>query len=106
MTRSSEPQRVVVLSADLMDWSKISAVYPDATIVRSPAKLVQEAVSADLVLVDLAQLSDPAALLAITARVVAFGSHVDEDALSAAEAAGAEAVARSVFFRRLESGDL
>lgn len=97
---------VVALSADLMDRSKISAAYPNAKLVRSPAKLVQEAVSATLVLVDLARLSDPAALLAITARVVAFGSHVDDAALAAAEMAGAEAMPRSVFFRRLESGDL
>ena len=99
-------RRVVALSSDLMDRSKITAAYPDAVIVRSPAKLVQEATSATLVLVDLARLNDPAALLAIDAPVVAYGSHIDDAALAAAEAAGAEALPRSVFFRRLESGDV
>lgn len=98
--------RVVALSRDLMDQSKIKAAYGGVTMVRSPAKLVQEAAGASLVLVDLAMLNDPAALLAIEARVVAFGSHVDDAALRSAEDSGAEALPRSVFFRRLESGDL
>lgn len=98
--------RVVALSRDLMDQSKIKAAYAGVTMVRSPAKLVQEAAGASLVLVDLAMLNDPAALLAIEARVVAFGSHVDDAALRSAEDSGAEALPRSVFFRRLESGDL
>jgi hypothetical protein len=98
--------RVVVLSSDLMDRSKIEAAFPDAVFVRAPAKLVQEATSATLVLVDLAQLNDPAALLAIDARVIAYGSHVDEAALTAAKEAGAEALPRSVFFRRIEAGEL
>lgn len=102
----SEPLRVVALSRDLMDQSKIKGAFPSVTLVRSPAKLVQEAADASLVLVDLAMLSDPAALLAIEARVVAFGSHVDDAALQTAENSGAEALPRSVFFRRLENGDL
>jgi hypothetical protein len=39
-------------------------------------------------------------------RVVAFGSHVDDDTLAAARSAGAEALPRSVFFRRLAEGAL
>lgn len=99
-------ERVVVLSKDLMDRSKISAAWPDASFVSSAAKLVQEATTATLVIVDLHQLNDAAALLAIDARIVAFGSHVDDAALASAEAAGAEALARSVFFKRIESGAL
>lgn len=106
LSSPSESPRVVALSRDLMDQSKIKAAFSAVTMVRSPAKLVQEAADASLVLVDLAMLSDPAALLAIEARVVAFGSHVDEAALQAAETSGAEALPRSVFFRRLENGDL
>ena len=100
------PPRVVALSVDLMDRSKISAAYPDATVVRSLAKLVEAAADADLVLVDLGRIDDADVLATIDARVVAFGSHVDEAALAAAAATGAEAIARSVFFRRLESRDL
>lgn len=98
--------RIVALSRDLIDQSKIKAAFADVTVVRSPARLVQEATTASLVLVDLAMLSDPAALLAIDARVVGFGSHVDDALLQSAEDAGAEAMPRSVFFRRLEIGDL
>lgn len=102
----SESPHVVALSRDLMDQSKIKAALAGVTIVRSPAKLMQEAAGASLVLVDLAMLTDPEALRAIEARVVAFGSHVDDAALQAAESSGAEALPRSVFFRRLENGDL
>jgi len=103
---SEEIGRVVALCADLMDRSKICAAFPDAQVVRSPTKLVQEAVGADLVLVDLSRLTDTAALLAIQSRIVAFGSHVDEQALDAAEDAGAEALPRSIFFRRLSDDDI
>jgi len=98
--------RVVALSADLIDRSKIHAAYPDATLVRSPAKLVQEAVDATMILVDLGRLNDLAQLQSIRGRIIAFGSHVNDAELAAAEAAGAEALPRSVFFRRLENRDL
>ncbi len=104
--RSDTAGHITALSVDLMDRSKIGAVFPEAVFVRSPAKLVQAAVGASLVLVDLARLNDPAALLGIDARVVAFGSHVDDEALAVAKSMGAEALPRSVFFRRLENGDL
>jgi len=106
MTDTQRTEKIVVLSVDLMDRSKISTAFPDAEFVRSPAKLAQAATDATLVLVDLAKLNDPAALLAVTARVVGFGSHVNEAQLVAAEAAGAEAMPRSVFFKRLESGKI
>ena len=98
--------RVVALSVDLIDRSKIQAAFPDATVVRSLAKLVEEATDATMVLVDLARLDDVTELHAIQGRVIAFGSHVNDAQLAAAEAAGAEALPRSVFFRRLENRDL
>lgn len=98
--------RVVALSVDLIDRSKIQAAFPDAILVRSSTKLVQEAAHSTMVLVDLARLDDAAKLQSIQGRVIAFGSHVNEAELVAAEAAGAEALPRSVFFRRLEKDDL
>jgi len=75
------PERVVALSADLMDRSKISAAFPDVTLVRSPAKLMDEAATATLVIVDLRRLGDPLVLQDISARLVGFGSHVDDQVL-------------------------
>lgn len=103
---STAVRRVVALSADLMDRSKISAALPDATLVRSPQKLLDQMADADLVLVDLGRLPDPSILREITSPMIAFGSHVNEDQLKAAETAGAESLPRSVFFRRLEAGQI
>lgn len=100
-TTEAPAARVVVLSADLMDRSKISAVYPEAIVVRSIDKLLEEAATATLALVDLNRVPDPSVLGGIEAPVVAFGSHVDTDKLAVAEAAGATALARSAFFHRL-----
>lgn len=96
--------RVVALSVDLIDRSKISAAYAEATLVRSTTKLLEAAADASLVLVDLARVDDIEVLRDIDARTVAYGSHVDDARLDAATAAGAEAIPRSVFFRRLEQG--
>ncbi|MGZ0177385.1 MAG: hypothetical protein ACKVIQ_10990 [Acidimicrobiales bacterium] len=96
---------VVALSVDLMDRSKISAAFPEATLVRSVSKLVDAATPNALVLVDLARLDEVMVLQTIDARVIAFGSHVNEEQLAAATAAGVEALPRSVFFRRLANGD-
>ena len=104
-TPSTERQ-VLVLSVDLMDRSKIAAAFPAATMVRSTAKLAEMAADADLVIVDLARFGDPDGLAELGERVVAFGSHVDDEVLNAAQAAGAEALPRSVFFRRLTDGSL
>lgn len=103
---TADQERVVALSVDLMDRSKISAAFPDAQLVRSVKALVDAAAGAALVLVDLHRVADPTELEALRttdARVVAYGSHVDDERLQAASAAGAEAVPRSVFFRRLEN---
>lgn len=97
--------RIVALSADLMDRSKIAAAYPDAKLVRSASALVETATDAELVIVDLHRagavelLGD---LVAVAGRVVAYGSHVDTDVLDAARAAGCtEVLPRSRFFATL-----
>lgn len=101
----NDTMHVVALSADLMDRSKISAAFPDAVLVRSLAKLADAVTSESLVFVDLGRVDDASALQEIAGRVIGFGSHVNEEQLAAAQAAGVEATPRSVFFRRLEHGD-
>ena len=73
---------VVAITADLMDRSKITGAIEGVRVVRSGADL------------------------ATGARVLAYGSHVDSATLEAAKTAGAEAMPRSVFFRRLTEGTL
>ncbi len=51
-TDAEANSRVVALSVDLIDRSKIEAAFPNATLVRSSAKLVEEATDATMVLVD------------------------------------------------------
>ena len=90
--------KVVALVPDLMDRSKVSAAAPGARFVTKPAHLTEAAEGADVVVVD---LSRPGVLdaLPLPTRVVGFASHVDRETLAAAEAAGAEVMARSAFFR-------
>ena len=96
----------VVVSADLMDRSKIGAALADVVFVRTADAASEAGDDVTLVIVDL-RLAGPVQIGALVeggARVVAFGSHVDEDVLAAARDAGAEALPRSVFFRRLAEG--
>jgi hypothetical protein len=91
---------VVALVPDLMDQSRIRAALSevDVTFVRDPAR----AAGAAVVVVDLARFADRIAEIraATTGRIVAFGPHVDDDALGVARAAGADVVVpRSQFFR-------
>lgn len=91
------PVRVAAWVPDLMDRSRFG---PDVVFVATPEALGQ--VEADLVLVDLNRLGDPARIGPVAGRLVGFASHVDDDRLAAATAAGFdEALPRSVFFRRL-----
>lgn len=91
---------VVAITTDLMDRSKITGAIDGVRIARPGSDLG----TPDVVLVDL-QLRDALdAALATDARVIAYGSHVDEAAIDAAIAAGADAMPRSVFFRRLQTG--
>ena len=90
------------ITTDLMDRSKITGALDDVRVVRPGGDLA----GASVVLVDLAL---PGALddaLSTGARVLAYGSHVDEATLAEARAAGADAMPRSVFFRRLADGTL
>ncbi|MEM7093369.1 MAG: hypothetical protein AAF567_10235 [Actinomycetota bacterium] len=106
---------VVALSVDLMDRSKLSAGLPGVRLVRNVAAAVdaategREAGATVVVIADLARVVDGAELATIAVvadRVIAYGSHVDEQALEAATANGAEALPRSRFFRRLAENAL
>lgn len=95
--------RVTAITKDLMDRSKIAAAAEDVTIVREADA---DLGSPDVVLVDLHIPGAVEAALATGARVLGFGSHVDEQTLAAARRLGAEVLPRSVFFRRLSEGSL
>jgi DNA-binding NarL/FixJ family response regulator len=90
---------IVALVPDLMDRSRVSAALPTAVFARDVAACA----GATVVIVDLGRHGDDVAALRIAApdaRIVAFGSHVDEARLESARAAGADLVlARSQFFR-------
>lgn len=96
-------RRVLAAVPDLMDRSRLASPGDHLTHV-GPGALAAAVASAeggvDLVVVD---LSRPGALDAATdlgPPVVGFAPHVDDDLLARARAAGVEAMARSVFFRR------
>jgi hypothetical protein len=90
---------IVALVPDLMDRSRIDAALPDVTFVRDVAACAD----ATVVVIDLGRHGgDVGAVRAAapTARIVAFGAHVDGDSLTLALTAGADVVlARSQFFR-------
>jgi DNA-binding NarL/FixJ family response regulator len=91
--------RVLALVSDLMDRSRITGALPEVEFVNDAAG----AEGAALVVIDLARHAGAVAevrQLCPTARIVAYGSHVDEAALEAARTAGADTVLpRSRFFR-------
>lgn len=93
---------IVAITTDLMDRSKITSALEEVHVARPGADLGQP----DVVLVDLALPGALDAALATGARVLAYGSHVDEETLRLARDAGAEAMPRSVFFRRLSERSL
>lgn len=92
---------VFAIVGDLMDRARIDEAILDvhhATL----GTIGSLAADGDLVLVDLRAAGPGVALAVATgARVVGFAPHVDDDVLARAEAAGCEALPRSVFFRRL-----
>jgi hypothetical protein len=91
---------LVVITRDLMDRSRIQAEVPDAVMVRSVE--APELVDAEVILLDLASRIDPALVVAIGPRVVAYGAHVDTEALDGAITAGCiDALPRSKVFRRV-----
>lgn len=92
--------KVVALVTDLMDRSRLTAAVPGIVCTGDPAAAADA--TADVVVVDLARfgavLTDVRA--ATTAKIVAFGPHVDDEAAAAARAAGVDVVLpRSRFFR-------
>ncbi len=90
---------IAVLTRDLMDASRFRAALPDVVIVRDPQ--AGALVDASLILLDLALEVDVATVVAIGPPVIAYGAHVDTDALARATAAGCvDAVPRSRVFRR------
>lgn len=93
---------VLAITADLMDRTRLTGAIPGLRVVATAADLG----APEVVLVDLRVAGALDAALATGARVLAYGSHVDEAALDAATAAGAEALPRSRFFRRLAEGSL
>ena len=94
---------VAILSTDLMDRSKLTAAWPDASVVRTAAQLADHGAKGACVIADLrlAEASVLGELARAGVHVVAFGSHVDEATLAAASAAGVDALPRSKFFRRI-----
>ncbi|MET0628891.1 MAG: DNA-binding response regulator [Acidimicrobiia bacterium] len=84
---------------DLMDRSRVSAAIDGVTFTRDPASCAD----ADVVIIDVARHGgaiSAARSAAPSARIVAFGPHVDDATLAQAGVDGADAVlARSVFFR-------
>lgn len=92
--------RVAAYAPDLMDRSRLAAAG-EVTFVRTPSDLPHA--GAELVVVD---LSRPGVLEALPqlggVRTIGFGSHVDQEVLAAARAAGCdEVLPRSKFFSRL-----
>jgi len=91
--------KIVALSNDLMDRSRISAAVGDVEFARDASACAGAAV----VVVDLARHgTDVAAVrrVAPDARIVAFGPHVDVELLDQARADGADTVLpRSAFFQ-------
>lgn len=103
--------RVVAVSTDLMDRSKLTSGLPGVEVIRPDALAGLVGLrSDDVVIVDLGLARQRPTLVADAvatgARVVAYGSHVDDAVLDAARDAGADAMARSVFFRRVAAGTL
>ena len=85
---------VSALVTDLMDRSKISSAIDGVQFQLVP--------DAEIVIVDLGRNPDIAAIRAShpAARIVAYGPHVDDDAMAKARAEGAdEVMPRSKFFR-------
>jgi hypothetical protein len=86
---------VVALVSDLMDRSKLSGAISGVVFSLRD--------DAEVVIVDLARGADQVAQVRAShpgARIVAYGPHVDDEAMDAAKAAGADVVLpRSRFFR-------
>jgi hypothetical protein len=91
--------KIVAMTTDLMDRSRVSAAVPGVEFTTDPAACTD----ADVVVIDLARHADavaPTRLAAPSARIVAFGPHVDAELLDQAGRDGADVVLpRSRFFQ-------
>jgi hypothetical protein len=91
--------RVVALSSDLMDRSRISAAIGEVEFASDATRCA----GADVVVIDLARHGTAVAdvrRVAPEARIVAFGPHVDGELLDRARTDGADSVLpRSAFFQ-------
>jgi DNA-binding NarL/FixJ family response regulator len=91
--------RIVAITSDLMDRSRISGAIDGVEFARDAAACA----GADVVVIDLtraAALVAPVRAAAPGARIVAFGPHVDTELLQRATHDGADAVLpRSKFFQ-------
>ena len=91
--------RIVAITGDLMDRSRISGAIDGVEFARDAAACA----GADVVVIDLARNAELVAAVraaAPAARIVAFGPHVDAGALEQATADGADSVLpRSRFFQ-------
>ena len=91
--------RIVALTTDLMDRSRISSALGDVEFARDASGCAD----ADVVVIDLARAAAQVAAVrasAPDARIVAFGPHVDTELLARATRDGADAVLpRSRFFQ-------
>jgi DNA-binding NarL/FixJ family response regulator len=91
--------KIVAMTSDLMDRSRIAGAIGDVEFVADPAR----ATGADVVVIDLARHADAvsaARAAAPDARIVGFGPHVDTERFARASEDGADVVVpRSVFFQ-------
>jgi DNA-binding NarL/FixJ family response regulator len=91
--------RIVAMTNDLMDRSRLTTALGDVEFTDDPSACTGAAV----VVIDLARnvaAVAPVRAAAPDARIVAFGPHVDTDALDQATRDGADAVLpRSRFFQ-------
>ena len=91
--------RIVVMSSDLMDRSRMATALGDVEFAGDASACA----GATVVVIDLARNAGAVAAVraaAPTARIVAFGPHVDTDALDQATRDGADVVLpRSRFFQ-------
>ena len=91
--------RIVAFVSDLMDRSRLAAVLSDIEYVNDVATIS----APDVVVVDLARYAAEVPSIrrsAPTARIVAFGPHVDDATMARARTDGADVVVpRSRFFR-------
>jgi len=92
--------KLVILTKNLMDASRVQGAMSGSAVARSLTDDVL--INADLILLDLSSGIAPADVVAIGPPVVAYGPHVDTEALAGAVAAGCrEALPRSRVFQRL-----